>query len=131
MFAPSLSHKRKNSRVCSTPGIFSDPKRCFFKNGKDFINLCNSPKAGEIRPVVSLMARLMHKPQFLGASVISVRRGALVKVIKVAGSWCYVFYRGRNGWIHRNRIMRAIIRLRSGDTGTGISRGENETAARG
>ena len=73
----------------------------------------------------------MAQPEFLAASLIEVGRGAPIKVLYAHGSWLRVQYRGREGWMHRNRLIPKIIRLSSGDTGTGTSRGEMEIGGRG
>lgn len=73
----------------------------------------------------------MAKPQFLGPSVASLRRGHRVKMVRAQGSWYLVSYQGRQGWVHRNRVTKKVIKLKSGDTGTGTSRGEAELAGRG
>lgn len=86
---------------------------------------------GTTLSVRSLKARLMASPQFLGSTVITMRRGARVKVIETKGSWIKVSYRGRTGWVHKNRITKKVIKLSSGDTGSGTSRGEAELAGRG
>ncbi len=91
----------------------------------------SAPSPGTTLSVRALRARLMASPQFLGASVVTVRRGARVKVIGTKGSWIRVSYRGRTGWVHRNRLTKKTIRLSSGGTGGGTSRGEAELAGRG
>ena len=91
----------------------------------------SAPAAGTSLSVRALKARLMASPQFLGASVTTMRRGARVKVIQSKGSWIEVNYRGRTGWVHQNRITQKVIKLSSGGTGSGTSRGEAELAGRG
>jgi uncharacterized protein YraI len=91
----------------------------------------SAPSAGTTLSVRALKARIMASPQFLGSSVTTVRRGARVKVIQAKGSWIQVSYRGRTGWIHKNRVTKKIIKLSSGGTGSGTSRGEAELAGRG
>ena len=90
----------------------------------------NLRKTGKIR-VCALSARIMRSPGFLGASVLRVRRGAPVAPLERKGSWVKVRYRGRVGWIHRNFIFPRAIRISSGGTGTGTSRGEMELSGRG
>lgn len=87
-------------------------------------------KTGRIR-VNTLTASLMASPQFLGVCLVRLRRGAEVTVLAQKGSWTKVCYRQRVGWIHRNRLFPKVIRLSSGDTGTGTSRGEAELSGRG
>jgi len=91
----------------------------------------SSPPAGTTLSIRSLNAKLMAKPQFLGPSVASLRRGHRVTMVKAQGSWYLVSFRGRQGWVHRNRVTKKVIKLKSGDTGTGTSRGEAELAGRG
>jgi hypothetical protein len=81
-------------------------------------------------PVVSLQARVMTMPQFLGTSVATLRRGAQVNVTSRQGSWAQVVTRqGEKGWLHENHIRVAgETRLRSGDTGSGTIRGRETTA---
>lgn len=86
---------------------------------------------GRVLNVRALKARLMRTPEFLGASVLTMHRGAPVKILGWKGSWYRVRYRGREGWVHRNRIITRRIHIRSGGTGTGTSRGEAELSARG
>lgn len=90
-----------------------------------------APSVGSALQVRALKARLMRSPQFLGASVLTMKRGARVKVLQIKGAWYKVSYRGRTGWVHKNRVTQKTIRLSSGDTGTGTSRGEAELAGRG
>jgi hypothetical protein len=87
-------------------------------------------KTGKIR-VVAIRARLMASPRFLGACVVELRRGADVTVLARKGSWVKVSYRQRVGWVHKNRIFPRVIRLSSGGTGSGTSRGEAELSGRG
>jgi hypothetical protein len=77
--------------------------------------------------VVSLEARVMAMPQFLGASVATLRRGAQVNVTSRQGSWAQVVTRqGEKGWLHENHIRVAgATRLRSGETGPGTVRGRD------
>jgi hypothetical protein len=91
----------------------------------------SAPSPGTTMSVRALKARLMASPQFLGSSVTTLRRGARVKVLQVKGSWYKVNYRGRTGWVHKNRVTKKVIKLSSGDTGSGTSRGEAELAGRG
>jgi len=91
----------------------------------------SAPAPGTSLSVRALKARLMASPQFLGASVMTLRRGARVKVIQSKGSWINVNYRGRTGWLHKNRVTQKVIKLSSGGTGSGTSRGEAELAGRG
>lgn len=91
----------------------------------------SAPAAGTDLSVRALNARLMAKPQFLGSSVASLRRGEKVRMVRSEGSWYLVSYNGQQGWIHANRVTKQIIKLRSGDTGSGTSRGEAELAGRG
>lgn len=91
----------------------------------------SAPAPGTSLSVRALKARLMASPQFLGASVTTMRRGARVKVVGSKGSWIKVSYRGRTGWVHKNRVTKKVIKLSSGGTGSGTSRGEAELAGRG
>jgi len=91
----------------------------------------SAPAQGTQLSVRSLSARMMAKPQFLGASVASLRRGEKVKMVRAEGSWYLVSSEGREGWIHANRVSEKIIQMRAGDTGSGTSRGEAELAGRG
>ncbi len=91
----------------------------------------SAPAPGTTLSVRALKARIMASPQFLGSTVVNVRRGARVKVIQSKGSWIKVSYRGRTGWVHKNRVTKKVIRLSSGGTGSGTSRGEAELAGRG
>ncbi len=91
----------------------------------------SAPSPGTSLSVRALKARLMASPQFLGSSVTTLRRGARVKVIQAKGSWIKVSYRGRTGWVHKNRVTKKVIKLSSGGTGSGTSRGEAELAGRG
>lgn len=91
----------------------------------------SAPAPGTSLSVRALKARLMASPQFLGSSITTMRRGARVKVIQSKGSWIQVSYRGRTGWVHKNRITKKVIKLSSGGTGSGTSRGEAELAGRG
>lgn len=86
------------------------------------VDLYSSPKPGDVRPIVSLTGTLMVKKQYLGPWVVKLSRGHRVKVIKVRRSWCFCEFDGRRGWIHRNRIMRKRIRLRSLDPGPNLPR---------
>jgi len=130
MFAPFI--KKYGSSSLRTAPFIGPTSSYFFGKGKDRVDLSKLPKPGEERPITHLKARLMCKPEFLSASVLDMHRGARVKVLnKIKGSWYYVLYRGRKGWVHRNRIMRKKIRISSGNTGTGTSRGEAEFGGRG
>ena len=131
MFAPSKIYKKINPAASLTPFFNKNKGDSFFGKSNLAVDLSKPPQAGEIRPILSIKARIMASPRFLGVSVISVRRGARVKVLKVAASWCFVEYRMRQGWVHKNRIMKKKIRLSSGDTGSGTSRGEMELGGRG
>ena len=91
----------------------------------------SAPAAGSALSVRALKARIMAGPEFLGTTVATVKRGARVQVISAKGSWYQVSYQGRRGWIHKNRVTEKIIKLSSGDTGSGITRGEAELAGRG
>jgi len=91
----------------------------------------SSPSPGTTLSVRALKARLMATPEFLGSSIVTMRRGARVKVIQTKGSWIQVSYRGQTGWVHKNRITEKVIKLSSGGTGSGTSRGEAELAGRG
>jgi hypothetical protein len=93
------------------------PAHSTFEVFQKTVDLYSTPRPGEVRPIVVLEAALMAKPQFLGHRVVRLRRGHRVKVIKLDVSWCFVEFKGRRGWIHRNRITRKTIRLRSHDTG--------------
>ena len=84
-----------------------------------------------ILPVLEVKARIMAQPQFLAASIIEVHRGARIKVLYSKGSWLRVQYRGREGWMHRNRLIPKIIHISSGNTGSGTARGEAEFGGRG
>ncbi|MEN8115382.1 MAG: hypothetical protein ABFS16_00265 [Bacteroidota bacterium] len=128
MRAPSRK-KRTNPSICRVP-FFSVGGPCFFPRPVRVVYY-GTPQPGEIRAVTHLKARLMRKPGFVGASILTIRRGGRIKVISVAGSWCFVEYRGRKGWVHKNRIMKKKIRISSGNTGTGTSRGEMEIGGRG
>jgi hypothetical protein len=90
----------------------------------------NLRKTGKIK-VRALSARIMRSPEFLGASVLRVRRGAPVAPLEFKGAWVKVRYRGRVGWIDKNYIFPRAIRISSGGTGTGTSRGEMELSGRG
>jgi hypothetical protein len=82
--------------------------------------------------VRGLQAGVMAKPQFLARRVDLLRRGAKVTVLDRAGSWYEVRTEsGKNGWMHGNRLIPRVVRLRSGETGTGNTRGEWETSGRG
>jgi hypothetical protein len=85
---------------------------------------------GEL-PVISLRAAIMRTPRFLGRTVAPLRRGNKVRVLDTKGSWLRVEFKGKEGWLHRNRLFPPIIRLRSGATGSGTTRGEAETGRRG
>ena len=87
-------------------------------------------KTGKIR-VIALKVHLMNSPRFLGVCLLTLRRGADVKVLARKGSWVKVSYRARVGWLHKNRIFPRVIRLSSGGTGSGTSRGEAELSGRG
>ncbi|MDY0003670.1 MAG: SH3 domain-containing protein [Polyangia bacterium] len=91
----------------------------------------SAPAPGKELSVRALSVNLMAKPQFLGASVASLRRGEKVKMIRAEGAWYLVSYEGKEGWLHSNRLSEKIIQLRAGDTGSGTSRGEAELAGRG
>lgn len=91
----------------------------------------SAPAPGTHLSVRSLNAAMMAKPQFLGSSVASLRRGEKVKMLRAEGAWYLVSSNGREGWIHSNRVTEQIIRMRTGDTGSGTSRGEAELAGRG
>lgn len=91
----------------------------------------NSSIIGKVVRMHALKAHLMRTPEFLGAIIIKILRGARVKVLGWKGSWYLVRYRGRTGWIHKNRIRKKTIRLSSGGTGSGTSRGEAELSGRG
>jgi hypothetical protein len=82
--------------------------------------------------VRALQAGVMAKPQFLCRRVDLLRRGAKVTVLDRAGSWYRVRTEsGATGWMHGNRLIPRVVRLRSGETGSGNTRGEWETAGRG
>ncbi|MHB1317615.1 MAG: SH3 domain-containing protein [Anaerolineae bacterium] len=82
--------------------------------------------------VRALRAGIMAKPQFLGRRVAMLRRGQKVTVLDRVGAWYRVRTdSGAGGWMHGNRLIPRIVRLRPGDTGTGNTRGEWETSARG
>lgn len=91
----------------------------------------SAPAPGTMLSVRALSTRIMAKPQFLGVSVSALRRGEKVKMVRAEGSWYLVQYEGKEGWIHANRVSEKIIQMRSGDTGSGTSRGEAELAGRG
>lgn len=91
----------------------------------------SAPPAGATLSVRALRARLMARPQFIGSSVAKLHRGARLKMVRAKGAWYRVTYRGRDGWIHKNRVTKKVIKLRSGDTGTGTTSGEAELAGRG
>ena len=83
-------------------------------------------------PVIALHARVMEKPQFFGPSLTTLRRGALITVLDLKVSWFVVRTKdGKQGWMHKNRLLPRFIRLRSGDTGSGSARGELELGGRG
>jgi hypothetical protein len=42
-----------------------------------------------------------------------------------------VSYQGQQGWVHENRVTDKVIKLSSGETGSGTTRGEAELAGRG
>ncbi len=87
---------------------------------------------GQVVPVLSLRARIISSRSFLGASVVTLRRGSRVTVLARKGSWYRVRYRNKEGWIHKSRIeRRRRIIIRSGDTGSGTARGEAELSGRG
>lgn len=92
-----------------------------------YLNLRKTGKIG----VHALSARLMASPRFLGASILRIHRGGKVAPLERKGSWVKVRYRGRVGWIHQTRIFPRAIRMSSGGTGTGTSRGEAELSGRG
>ena len=89
------------------------------------------PKPGSTLKVRALKARLMRAPRFFGPSVTILRRGAKVRVSRVKGSWYMVSYSGRQGWVHKNRVTVKPLRLSSGATSGGATRGEAELAGRG
>jgi hypothetical protein len=91
----------------------------------------SAPKPGSTLSVRALQARLMSQPQFLGTSVATLRRGAQVNLVKTNGSWYLVSYQGQQGWLHENRVTDKTIKLSSGETGSGTTRGEAELAGRG
>ncbi len=87
-------------------------------------------KTGRIR-VIALRARVMASPQFFGTSLVDLRRGADVKVLARKGSWVKVSYGQRVGWMHKNRLFPKVIRLGTGETGSGTTQGEAELSGRG
>ena len=90
-----------------------------------------APKPGARLSVRALQARMMAALQFLGSSVSTLKRGAQVTVVKTSGSWYLVSYQGQQGWVHENRVTDKVIKLSSGETGSGTTRGEAELAGRG
>lgn len=91
----------------------------------------SEPKKGSILAVRALNAQLMRSPQFFGPSVMNLKRGVQVKVIRAQGQWYLVQAGGGQGWIHKNRVSSEDIKLESGRTGEGTTRGEAELAGRG
>ncbi len=100
--------------------------------GSALMGLARSePGKGSTLTVRALSAQLMQSPQFFGPSVMNLKRGARVTVIRTQGPWYMVQADGRQGWIHKNRVSDQEIKLESGRTGEGTTRGEAELAGRG
>jgi len=88
-------------------------------------------RTGKLR-VTSLSTNLTAKPAFVAVSLQTLKRGTPVTVLDTQGAWFRVRTdEGREGWVHYNRLKRQFIRLRSGETGSGSTRGEAELGGRG
>ncbi|MBE0430685.1 MAG: SH3 domain-containing protein [Dehalococcoidia bacterium] len=88
-------------------------------------------RTGQLR-LLSLRTNVMVKPQFVGVSVQHLKRGAMVTVLDTDGSWYRVRTdEGTEGWVHSRGFLPQAVRLRSGPTGSGSTRGEQEHAGRG
>lgn len=79
--------------------------------------------------ILSMEAAVMAKPQFMGVRVAMLKRGEEVTLTGAQGAWyeC-ITPEGAKGFIHKSRVDKKEIRLRSGETGSGTDRG-NEPAA--
>jgi len=88
-------------------------------------------KKGNLLSVRALRAPLMRAPRFFGPSVMKLKRGEKVSLIRAQGAWYFVEVGGKRGWIHKNRVSAEAVKLQSGATGGGATRGEAELAGRG
>lgn len=91
----------------------------------------SAPQKGRSLSVRSLKARLMRSPRFFGPAVTELKRGVKVTFIQKKGSWYLVQAGGKRGWVHKNRVSKKSLKLKSGSTGGGTNRGEAELAGRG
>ena len=90
-----------------------------------------APTPGSLLSVRALRAPLMARPRFFGASIQVLKRGAKVTFVSRKGSWYQVAYRGRRGWIHKNRLAKKVLMLRAGATRGGGSGSDAALAGRG
>lgn len=85
-------------------------------------------------PVVALKARVRETRSFFGpGNVALLKRGAMVDVLGLKGSWCWVrIGEGKQGWLHNGRIIPRFVlgSFRPGKTRGGTTRGEAGTARR-
>jgi hypothetical protein len=88
-------------------------------------------KTGQLE-LLALQAGVMEQPQFLGRRVALLRRGTPVTVLDKKESWMLVLTPGgKTGWMHSSRLIPKVVVLRPGETGSGSTRDESETARRG
>jgi hypothetical protein len=80
-------------------------------------------KTGQLR-VRSMGAAVMPKRSAMGHRVALLRRGHAVDALALKGAWIHGrTLDGKEGWMHRCQLLPQIIILRSGETGSGSTRG--------
>ena len=79
-----------------------------------------------------LKTRLLTKNDFLSQTIITLKRGYKVKIIKSKGSWYIVNYKGKKGYIHKTTIGKINTKLSVKKTiGRNASNKEIALAAKG
>ncbi len=77
--------------------------------------------------------RLVSKPDFLSSTIINLKNGDPLKVIKETGSWIFVKTSGNiKGYIHKSSVAKSKVRLTGLiPTQKGASKDEIALAAKG
>ncbi len=92
-----------------------------------------APGKGSVMTVRVLQAKVMKKPQFIGAAVGTVSRGDRVTFVSASGAW-YQVTGAASGWLHKTNLIAGQVSLSSKPGGGGggtVSRDEVELAGRG
>jgi hypothetical protein len=88
-------------------------------------------EAGETVKIISQKCRVMVQPQFVCASVQTLKRGHLVTLLHRKGHWWYVeTFNNKKGWLHKNHVHKKTIGLRSGETGSGNTHDDDSMTGR-